>query len=415
MAKSIAPLMLATVLISTSFAGCLENLPDDLPFFSSSEEASLKTLYGLAEREARAWRSAAVLISAAAYEFSPSAYAEMSSNADESEDDADSMRALIGPDPNIGNGKGVAWLVEFKDPETRDTLGIVIAAKNKTVIIREESKADEDDDSNVRALAWKLDSDDAARTAHGNKSFEEPAAKLSDPQYVVGLGSADMYGGEDDGEDKWVLWAWDASKDEDNGAGVIAVVNAETGDVVFAGPFPGFGNWGGSGWNSSWSEEWGNESGSWGNWSQGWGNWTGKWPAYGNSTTTYDKRHEGNLTLAAAEASHEFPVAESDRWGEIGICWGQKVPGAAIEVEVKDPDGSIVGTLNSDARGPSQSTLPLPLDGSSPGDYIITIRLAEGPGNIASDYRVRIVLRTSANYMPPEAANPFGSTQFTNC
>lgn len=402
------PFLAAALFIASGAAGCLENLPDDLPFFSSGEEASLDDLKMIAEREARGWRANAVLDSASSFEFSESMREEVRSE------------WPTGPDPKIGNGRATGWLFQYVEPGSGDEIDILVAAQNKTIVLRQENEAgdSEDDRGDVKGLSWRLDSDEAARTAHANESFETAAANLADPAYVVVLSPGNHYDfNETAPQDKWVLWAWavEESGDEKQMRSATAIINATTGEVVFAGAFPGFGWWGG-GWNSSWGEGWSNWSEGWSNWSEGWSNWSSGWKgwaAWGNGTTSHDARHEGNLTVAMPEATHEFPVRGDDRWAEVAICWGQRIPGGSISLRVLDPDGNEVAELSSTGRGPDSETVPIPLEEGNVGDYAIEISLDPEPGNVASDYRLRVIVRTGVPgrdyYQPP------GMGDFVNC
>ncbi len=331
--------LLAAILVALTptFAGCMD---PSTGAGANADEASMAELHAISKVVAQGWRTNAVLTSAAAVEEGKSV--------EESEWDEFDLPW----DPAVGNGRAVAWMFEFVDPATADSLSIAIAAHDRSVLAMEE-----DDGNEVpTAITWGIDSGDAARIAKANADFKSAVRDLKDPTYWFALeADDDEFTPGDEERPRWMVIAFDGYDDD---VAAYAVIDAHSGDVLAAG---------------DWSFD------------------ADEWSGFSSGKTHFERTWTKELTARDPHHEYWFPVEEQGVSIGMRTCTGQRVPGGTVRYEVKTPSGVVLHTYDQDARGSSQTSFGT----SETGSHTVSATLVDG---VATDYLVEVVVFSGGSF-----------------
>lgn len=215
---------LATLLLALlpAFAGCIGSGSGEPSAATSGSHgspnpagATLGELFAVAEARAREWHPHALLRGADAYEvLHPEAA-------------VDRGAAAMAPDVRIGDGRAPAWNFTFSVPEKR-ALNVTVEADGRIANVR-DIPAERSRNETAEGLRWSVDSDEASQILAGEPPFARLAAALRDPMRVLGL-----YGWADNV--LWLILAGEVRHSEDDGnETAVGLVDAGTGEVIFAG------------------------------------------------------------------------------------------------------------------------------------------------------------------------------------
>ncbi len=339
-------LFVAILAVTPAFAACLDDLPFSRP---DPDEAPMGSLYSVARDDAKAWSSRAILTSASTFEGRSDAFKK--------------ANFTLPQDPALGNGRSVFWAYEFADPETGDEHTVIVAAHNRSILVR-ESDEDGDGKVSVDGVSWGVESDTAAARAHGDARFADALKNVSDPGFMILLSSEeDENASEEDA--RIPVWTIVGMNSKEN-KGAYALVNGFTGDVIIAGPWKGW------------------DMGDWGNF-------------FPEKKVIYEDRGGGDLTVTAPSAKADFPIDASKATARLTVCHGQSKPAGDVRFAVYDSSGKEVGKGGGQRAnsGPQMGVRSWSAHDLPVGTYEARFTLATG---VAVDYRYHIEVFTGTDW-----------------
>lgn len=319
-----APAMraLAVVAAAVLLAGCLDNVP-----FLSKDEVPARNVADDAEDAAKAWKADAVLTGAFAFESRKAPFG---------------LDEGLPLDPDVGNGKAVAWAFTY-----------VAGSRQATFVVNASGDVwpEHDDDAagsgQVAVSDW-VDSDDAMDAARG------------DDRVVQALGSANAVGVAlgDNGTSGpvWTFFTLGAD-------GIVAVVDARSGDLLYVEPFsmPDFGDWGMGAWGMGGS----------GNGSRGM-----------DEEKLFEDSRSGQLApVNGAQETFDAPPGATRVVLEVSGTSVALPPG--IDVRLLDPSGAEVDAEENDDRS-------YEYDVDIPGPYTVDLKASQGSTAVAYDLAIEV-------------------------
>lgn len=314
------PLLLALFL---ALAGCIDSTA--VPLWDE-DEVTFDQVRDEAEDAAKAWNADAQLVGAFAFESKAS---EMD------------LEAVFADDPDVGNGRAVAWAFAFVGGGR--SYNVVVAA-NGSVVDHDEETGYEPD---AKLGAVKVDSDDAMDAAREDDRFTRAVASVDAVSIAVG----------DNGTGpKWILFTYQPF--------VFAIVDATSGDLEMV-----------------------REAGDWT------GDWFGDWDwdedadgAEGSSSSIHDE-HDGDGSLSANDRTFEFefdvdPGADTIE-GTVTVSGTLMTD--VVDVRLEGPDGEAASE-----GGISNGEFVIDVEDPMPGTWVLTLTLERTA--LAADYEYHLVV-----------------------
>lgn len=173
--------LVVALLLAAGLSGCADDSP---------EGATARDLLQVANQQAQATDPSALLVSIQAFEV------RAPRDDGRSQVPEESYRA----DPNVGDGRAIAWHYEFVRPESGERMIVIVHADGEVMAVIEDAQREDLWFEGSAPLAgWSVDSDDAAGIIKQAKDGYDRLASAADA--IVGWA---LLGAETDAT--WVAW-----------------------------------------------------------------------------------------------------------------------------------------------------------------------------------------------------------------
>ncbi|MHB8584852.1 MAG: hypothetical protein ACYDDF_03315 [Thermoplasmatota archaeon] len=360
-----------TLLIAPIFAGCLGN--------QNGPGATMGELLPTAQAAASQWQPGATLVAAVAGGsiHSSTGYYGQDTSSPSTGNASSTSNTSANSTNSLGfNGRAHEWVFVFL---ASNKVGAFVVAENRTIIARHTGTTNE---TTLKHAGFSLDSDKLVANVQANATWKRLLDNGSPTnfEYTLAHANATEAAKEGWGPNEVNIFTVAGSS---GSAGAFAILNADSGAVLNV-----------SGWHFYGRPSYGNF---------GPGNWSG---FGGGSTTYFDQRHSGQLTVADASAKFPLPITVPGEQARIGVCYGSQEPAGQVVLDVKDASGQPVGTAHQGGTpvpaGPGVWTWSA--GNLTPGTYTATLTL--GPG-LASDYRIHEHAWTGLDYS--SMGNPYAN------
>lgn len=325
-------LLAALAFAGVALSGCLE-APSFL--FTADTEATAREHLDVAQGAAQAWSPDAKLVAVFSLES------------------ADAEEAELPTDPEIGNGRAVAWWYTFHDGnESR----VYRVAADGTLGQENATEAEPYVGDSLALGEWQVDSDRALETARGNETFRA-VAEGGNASFAEGVAN-------EEGATHWFVAAYSES------GMVWALLDARTGELTsvetLSFDFGWLGSWGGS-WGSGMEPE-------------------------------VEMSEEGSLDGSETFAEFPFTLQNGGQEAMFSLSIEKRFPTDALSWSVVDGSDEVVqeGTLGRMPSMGDSTAEEFTLD--APGDYRLVLEY-RGAGFVplgAVDYSFEFIVGGAA-------------------